>query len=65
MEFFNDRYAALATQLTSLVEALDAAANPDDVIDPYRLANIWTAHNDARGYAIIGDPAVRLMVAQP
>jgi len=56
MDYFGVRYAALSTELTA---ALDAFTPPDD----YQLAELWTANHDARGYVIIGDPAVRLRVA--
>lgn len=58
MEFFNERYAELATGLSSSLE--DIKFNKK--VDPLELANTWTANNDARGYVVLGDPAVRLRV---
>lgn len=56
LEFFNERYAELATTLTEELRDIGAGRLPND----QRLATMWTAHNDARSYAIVGDPAVRL-----
>lgn len=57
VDYINLRYAEIATQLSSELEEAEYTKP-----DPFELANLWTAHNDARGYAIIGDPAVRLPV---
>jgi hypothetical protein len=56
MEFFNQRYAELASDLASEVESLGFGKKPDETV----LADLWTASHDARNYTIIGDPAVRV-----
>ncbi len=55
MDYFDLRYAALATELVHLIDKVQP--------NKYKLAEKWTAHNDARGYVVIGDPAVRLRAA--
>jgi hypothetical protein len=63
MEYFDSRYAALSTELVTELDRI--GWDPPPPYDPRELARMWTANNDARGYIIIGDPAVRLPVAAP
>jgi len=56
MELFNQRYAELASDLASEVEALGFGKQVDETL----LADLWTASHDARNYTILGDPAVRV-----
>jgi hypothetical protein len=56
MEFFNQCYAQLSTTLEYEV-GRPAAAGGDQ-----RIAQLWTDRNDARNYAVLGDPAARLAV---
>ncbi|HEY0781833.1 MAG TPA: hypothetical protein VGE98_05200, partial [Thermoanaerobaculia bacterium] len=58
MEVFNQRYAELTAELAAEVENLGFGKKPDEKA----LAELWTAGHDARNYAILGDPAVRIAV---
>jgi hypothetical protein len=57
MEHFNLRYAELAADLTERIEA--AELGREELADA-ELAIMWLQSNDARNYAVIGDPAVCL-----
>jgi hypothetical protein len=61
LEFLNQRYAELATDLKEYLEAIKFA----DPYDRVTFANTWMAANDAQWYTIIGDPAVHLPVVDP
>ncbi len=55
---FRQRYAVLSTRISEMLErASFGAALPEQ-----ELALTWAERNDARNYAVLGDPAVRLRV---
>ena len=58
MEYFGQRYGEISTDLHDEQQNIKFGAPPNDRL----IANLWTANNDARGYAILGDPAVRLPI---
>ncbi len=58
MEFFNQRFAEVSTDLSDLLEE-ERWGRTSDFLD---LASLWVALHDARSYVILGDPGVRLAV---
>jgi hypothetical protein len=56
MEYFNQRYAELSVELSSLWEDRDSALE----VSRARFSRIWRATHDMRSYIVLGDPAVRL-----
>jgi hypothetical protein len=60
-EYVNERYAELASDLATLREDVSVGKRPDR----RAIATMWTARNDARGFTILGDPAVRLASVRP
>ncbi len=55
---FNMVQGALANTLNELLVKVRAGKQ----ISPLELGSLWAARNDARNYALLGDPAVRLPV---
>jgi hypothetical protein len=60
MEYFNQRYAECATELHQYLEKMEE--NEVEANDEV-MADLWLDINDARNYAIFGDPAVRLVAS--
>lgn len=56
MEYVNNRFAQLASQLLTYLDYLEAGLSVDDA----KLLACWCAHHDARNYIVLGDPAVCL-----
>lgn len=61
MEYFNGRYAELASDLTALLQEYRWETD-EDQIPHLEIAKLFLNQNDARAYVIVGDPAVRLAV---
>jgi hypothetical protein len=56
MEALSLRWAEVGGVLNNELEDIRFGKRPD----PQTLVDLWTTHNDARGYILLGDPAVRL-----
>ncbi|MBN2391534.1 MAG: hypothetical protein JXR84_12485 [Anaerolineae bacterium] len=58
---FNLRYADMSSELSKVLEERQHNAA---TVNNYDLTQMWTANNDARGYVVIGDPAVYIPLAK-
>lgn len=60
MKEFNERYAALCVYLVCVQQKAEAGQH----MEPEEYAKLLTECNDAKNYIILGDPAVKLRVAE-
>ena len=60
MEYFNRRYAEIATALSAALKKAKFHQGGEKSGIEEKLSRLWTAEIDARSYIILGDPAVRL-----
>lgn len=58
---FNLRYADMSSELSKIMEDRQHGSTS---VNNYDLTQMWTANNDARGYVVIGDPAVSIPLAE-
>ncbi len=65
LEELNSRYAQFSVALTQELFPIQYQGWPMTDEDQRRIARLWTANNDARNTIVLGDPAVRLPLADP
>ena len=67
MESFNQRFAALGAGMSTAFDTLTylQPESPEALREKKGIAKRWVEHNDARGYVVTGDPAVRLVWPDP
>ena len=58
---FNLKYADMTTTLTEVLRELQYNSA---YLDDKELVRLWTANNDTRSYAVLGDPAARIPFVQ-
>lgn len=61
LDWMNLRHASIATMLNNEIQEIKYVPSK---YDAYKMISLWISNNDARGYAVLGDPAVCLPVAQ-
>lgn len=65
MDYFNERYAATTAEIASVIGQHQEGVEHTLFDDETWMADRWLESNDARNYAVIGDPAVRIGIEAP